>query len=198
MPALSRGRWLPLVGLVAALGYGCSDGEEGPRPADRTGGGASVGGEVASTVDGVAIRREDVRRVVGETGMDVETALRRLQELELLAGEAERRGLGEVPRVRRAQRQALVQRLLREAEVVVTPESISDQDIRTGWRTRRGEDAPAPSEEERARIRDELVELRRFGWVRELVARLEEEQGVTRHEAAIESATGSVGGSGPP
>lgn len=87
------------------LGWGRSGGEHAQ-------GSAKVGGEVVSTVDGVAITVAEVQALVNASGLSPRAALTRLQSQLLLAGEAERRGYGERPEVRDATRQALVQTLL--------------------------------------------------------------------------------------
>jgi hypothetical protein len=86
---------IAFVVLSSAASFGCE------RVVERFGGASSgpheqgtarIGGEVVSTVDGVAITVADVQRIVDATGMQPREALHKLQSEALLIGEAERRG----------------------------------------------------------------------------------------------------------
>jgi hypothetical protein len=101
-----------MVGL-ALLGAACGAGPGGDGVDRGQGsGGASVGGDVVSTVNGRPIRVEDVRRVVTRTDLGPRQAVRRLQEQMLLSAEARRRGYRNRRAVQRARDRAAVQALL--------------------------------------------------------------------------------------
>ena len=106
----SEHRMLCLACLGAVLALGCreTDSELGAR----TRGDAKVGGDVVSTVDGVAITLGDVQRFVSDSGLTPRDALRRLQSEALLAAEAAHRGYGDDPAVAHLSHQAWVQALL--------------------------------------------------------------------------------------
>jgi parvulin-like peptidyl-prolyl isomerase len=116
--------WTALLHSLVLIALGCGD-DEGPI-APRAHGGEGVGGQVIATVDGVGVTISDVERYVAATGATPQEALRRLTELELLAGEAARRGYHDRPEVELVRDRARVQRfLIDRIEGVVTPESIS-------------------------------------------------------------------------
>jgi hypothetical protein len=84
---------------------------------EHTQGSAQVGGQIVSTVDGVAITVGEVQALVNATGLSPRAALTRLQSQVLLIGEAQRRGYARESDVEHVGRQALVQTLLeRDAE----------------------------------------------------------------------------------
>ncbi|MFW5924898.1 MAG: peptidyl-prolyl cis-trans isomerase [Myxococcota bacterium] len=131
------GAWGARVVLGLGLLFGCADEAHrgGTEPAE---GDARVGGRVVSTVDGEPITAAEVARGAREAGLEPRVALRRLQQAILLAREAERRGYGTRPAVRRAQRKAAVQSLLeREVERAVSPEDVSEEGIRRAFEARR-------------------------------------------------------------
>ncbi|MEZ4256456.1 MAG: peptidylprolyl isomerase [Polyangiales bacterium] len=76
---------------------------------------ANIGGNVVATVDGRPITVARVAAVVRATGLAPSDALRRLEDEELLASEAAKRGMGERAVVQRILKQAAVQKLLHEA-----------------------------------------------------------------------------------
>src|SRR5688500_17297584 len=103
----------PRIGVVAAgllWRLGCGDGTTtGGRDRPRPQGDARLGGQVISTVDGVAITVGDVGRLAEAERITPREALRRLQDDLILAAEAERRGLGDDRRVEQDARRAEVQ-----------------------------------------------------------------------------------------
>ncbi|MFW6050014.1 MAG: hypothetical protein ACODAU_02500 [Myxococcota bacterium] len=140
-----------------------------------------------STVNGEPITRADVEGVARSTGLDPEDALKRLQRGILLALEAERRGYGEHPEAVSAVRRAAVQALLeREVEARVTSSSISEEELRRAYESRRNalpEDATFESVREELR-EERLVHLRNRKLV-ELLRALEENHPVERYPARI-------------
>lgn len=188
MPCSWAIRWLPIA-LAAWLGACGDDGDE--TRAAREQGSATVGGDVVSTVDGMPITSGEVQRVASETELSPPEALERLQERELLAGEALRRGYGEDPAVERATRQALVQQLLaREVEDAVPPESITEDQIRARYETRAEEAAERgiTLEDAREEIREQLLLEARRERHEQLVREIEERWPVERNAQAIDRA----------
>ncbi len=114
-------------------------GDDGPADAPaREQGGDDVGGETVATVDGVGISIDEVEAMVSRTGLSPEQALRKLEEQELLAAEARRRGLGARRETREAGERAMIQRyLIERVEGVVTPASITDEAMRTRYEAQR-------------------------------------------------------------
>ena len=176
--------------ICSVLLWGC--GEDAAEPgARRELGGATVGGDVLATVDGRPITADELRRVVRETELDPREALVRLEERELLAGEASRAGYADYPDVRRATRQAMVQALLeREVEQRVTAESITEEAIRARFETRaaQAEQAGITLDDARDDIREQLLIEARRDRYEELVRELEERWTVERNEEAIRAA----------
>lgn len=127
------------VAALVLLLAGCPGGEDdagGAAPSAREGD-AEVGGEVVATVDGVPIGLDDVRRVLREGDLRPREALARLEEEELLAAEARRRGYRDDPAVRYAARKAMVQALLeREIERAITPATIPEERVREQYERR--------------------------------------------------------------
>lgn len=119
-----------LVLLLCAIIGACSDdGGDGPLGA-REHGGEDIGGHVIATVDGVGITVTQVEAMVELTGRTPEEALALLEERELLAAEARRRGFDARRERDMAAARAGVQQLLaEEIEDVVTPASITDEAI---------------------------------------------------------------------
>jgi len=176
--------------VCCVLLWGCGDDAAEPG-ARREQGAATVGGDVLATVDGRPITVDEVRRVVRETELGPRQALLRLEERELLAGEASRAGYADDPEVRRATRQAMVQALLeREVEERVTAESITEEAIRARFETRaeQAERAGITLDDARGDIREQLlIEARRERYD-QLVRELEERWTVERREEAIGAA----------
>ncbi|MGF1468786.1 MAG: peptidyl-prolyl cis-trans isomerase [Sandaracinaceae bacterium] len=112
---------------VALLVVACTSPTAAPERERGTAarGAAHVGDGVVATVGGEPIGIDDVVRVVERYDLPPRLALERLVEQALLAREAQRQGLEEDPRVRRAARRAAVQALLaRTVEgdaVAITP-----------------------------------------------------------------------------
>ena len=73
---------------------------------------APVGAVVVATVDGVPIHDLDVNRHGSARRLDAKAALAELIDLELLAGEAQRRGLADAPEVIEARRRERVRRVV--------------------------------------------------------------------------------------
>jgi parvulin-like peptidyl-prolyl isomerase len=204
-----------LVGGVLLAAAGCGDdagggGGSGPRVQ----GDARIGGQVVSTVDGVAITVDDVRRRAEVGRIAPREALRQLQDDMLLAAEAERRGLGRDPRVVQDARRAAVQALLREQVEASIPESSIEPDaIARAYQrhldqfqqperraskhvlVRVPPDAPPEADRAaRARIEGLLTEVRAVpdptAWIDERLAAgvpglvIEEVPGLTRHDQA--------------
>ncbi len=96
------------LGAAAVLASACN-GRGGTRTAAEPQTAAQLGGEVVSTVDGVAIRVADVQALARAGGLSARAALSRLQSEALLAAEAAARGYETRPRVMQVARQAAVQ-----------------------------------------------------------------------------------------
>lgn len=109
-----RARQLLLLALLpwCACGEGRSWLGWGRAEREHTQGHATLGGEVVSTVDGVAITVAEVQALMNASGLSARAALTRLQDERLLTGEAARRGYGDAREVVRVARQARVQALL--------------------------------------------------------------------------------------
>lgn len=176
------------VGLLVAFAVAGCGRSEPARSKHLTAGTAKVGGEVVSTVDGEPIRVRDVERVVRETGLAPEVALRRLQRGLLLAREARRRGYGDRYAVRLAVRKAEVQALLaRAVEDAVPPSSISDEEVRRAFDEHRDQLENPDFDRMREQIRDHLLALARHRRLVELVDQLERRYGVTRHPERLDA-----------
>ena len=123
--------------LVAAIGCGGHAHDGGSR-GPRVRGSARVGGRVVATVDGVGITVAEAARASGETGRALRESVRLLEDEQLLAAEAQRRGLGRDRAVRIATDQALVQALLvREVEAAVPESSVTVEEIATAYEAQR-------------------------------------------------------------
>ena len=185
--------------LCCLLLSGCGD-DASEQSAARAQGNATVGGDVLATVDGRPVTADEVRRVASETDLDPREALVRLEERELLAGEALRAGYGDDPEVRRAAEQAMVQALLeREVERKVTPESITEEAIRARFETRaeEAERAGITLDDVREEIREQLLLEARRERYDELVREIEERWPVERNEEAIRTALEAELAEGP-
>jgi len=119
-----------VIASYVALASCADDGAPGPT-APREHGGEDVGGQVIATVDGVGITVSDVEWLVAQTELSPAEALEELEERELLAAEARRRGHGARRGTQLARAKARVQRFLEErVEKVVTPASITEAALR--------------------------------------------------------------------
>lgn len=168
---------------LALLGCG---GEEG-EGALRVQGEDRVGGDVIATVDGVAIVASEVRRVTGELGATPLETLRLLEDEELLAAAAERRGFDERADVRRVERRAAVQRVLVELEQTQS-EEVTEEELESEFRRANPEgDAAELDGAARAALRKRIVRRRRFTGLASLLNGLEAELGVSRDDEAIQA-----------
>lgn len=147
---------LACSGILLALGTGCSCEEEsalGPseeKPDPVTGLTASEAGEVLVTVgerpitlgDFVAtlVRMDRFERLRYQSETGQKKLLDELIEVELLAQEAERRGLDKDPKVVLRLEQALRDELLRAVEAELPPpEKISEREVREYYEAHRAE-----------------------------------------------------------
>ncbi|MEE2779993.1 MAG: hypothetical protein VYE15_05700 [Myxococcota bacterium] len=87
--------------------------------------------EVVARVNGIPIGRQAlVEALTQRPDLTVEVVLRRLVELEALAQEAHRRGIGEAHEVHAMRQQTLVQRYLKRGfEAKLTPDQIPEVDV---------------------------------------------------------------------
>lgn len=124
---------LPVFLSLAAASVGCSDDGPGEAGAARERGTDRVGGSIVATVDGVGITVADVEAHTGQSGQYGQAlttprdALMDLEEQELLAAEAERRGYDVRRQTHRSRARARARKLLQVmVEDRVTPASIAD------------------------------------------------------------------------
>jgi hypothetical protein len=181
-----RARWLAAVVLAGSCGGGQPasaprkvehaaraehwEGSLSPRPTTEAIAVAEVNGDTIWDVD--------VARHAAARHLDARAALGELVELELLAQEAQRRGLADDPQVAEARRQARVRALIGRdfAAVFASPADVPQADIDTAWSNPRvylrynhalyhevrfvrielGKDAP-PAEVEAARVKMERL-----------------------------------------
>lgn len=195
IPTSIRGPWwsggILLGALCVCVGVGAcgDDPEEGSGRREQ--GSATVGGDVVSTVDGMPITVDEVRRVVRETELGPRDALERLQERELLAMEARRQGRDDGPEVERATKQAMVQALLRrEVEEAIGPLSITEEAIAARYESRAdlAEERGVTLDDARESIREQLLLEARRERYEELVRHIEERYPVERNPESIRDA----------
>ena len=122
---------LTLVGCLAAVACGEGNDNDGERSQGPTQVGDEVrGSRVVATVDGQPITADDVLRTKTE-GESLADALDRLVELELMAAEALRRGIGTGGTVGRSVDRAIARVLLaREVEEVVNASTVPEERFR--------------------------------------------------------------------
>ena len=125
--------------FLMGLSLGCAESSgEAPR---SDGSSAPFDRSTAARVDGVPISVEEVARVAAGAGLEPEAALEVLIDAELLAAEADRRGLESRAEVRSRLRRARVQALLDElgAADPMRPAEAQDQARFGRLRARLGE-----------------------------------------------------------
>jgi hypothetical protein len=124
-----------LAALTALVLCGCA--RQGvPRAALPSG---AAGAETVALVDGRPIGADAVARQAAAAGTDARAALASLIDAELLAAEAERRGLVDDPDVIEAGKRELVRRLLADGfERDVTPAVITDEELAKFYARARG------------------------------------------------------------
>jgi peptidyl-prolyl cis-trans isomerase C len=139
-----------LAGLSLTVGASaCSKSKKAKeQPALPAGGGGAIGAQPSAdlaaplaTVDGVLITVGELQERLNRMSPYIRaryTSLEQKKEFldslirfEVLAKEAERRGFGQDPEVVRTMKQVMIQKLMRdEFEVKLTPESVSDAEIK--------------------------------------------------------------------
>lgn len=125
---------LPLA-VAAVLLFGACQGERRAEPvsANRE---RTVDNAVAR-VGGEPIGASDVSARMREDGIGREAALAGLVDEMLLVGEAKRRGLAESATDQQAIERVMVRAMLRDIEAELTPQSISDREVREDFEAHR-------------------------------------------------------------
>jgi hypothetical protein len=177
------------------LAAACSPGDPDPlRPELLSPRPASAEDPVVARVDGKPIYLSRVASVSAELGLPPREVLEGMIEMELLAGEAERRGLVDEQEVRRIWKKALVQSLLeREVESVVDEDSVSMQDVRDYY-SAHYRNKGVLLEDAWREIWAQIVADRRQAVYRELVGRLRSRTRVLVDEQNVELYLGEGGG----
>jgi hypothetical protein len=165
----------PALAIVLAAALQACGGDPDPmQPTLGPGRPASPDDPVVARVDGEPIHLSRVAELSAELDEDPRTVLDGMIEMTLLAGEAERRGLLEAPRVERVWKKALVQRLLeREVEAEVGEDSVTVDDVKAYYAAN-FENQGILLEQVWRDIWIKLVVDRRREAYEELVARVEE------------------------
>jgi hypothetical protein len=174
--ALSR---LALVSLC----FGCSGREhEGQELAN-----ARARGALVAKVDGASIGLDQVRELV-DRGLPPRVALQRLEEEQLLAREAARRGYGGSAALEQELKRALVQALLAQTVELVRAEDISAQEVRKRFDEVASANRLAPEsfKEHELEVRKQLLEERRTLELNKLTASLRDRIGVRLSEAEVD------------
>lgn len=153
---LKTALWLTacLIALGAGLGCGERGSSAGAREPKASG---AATGDVLKVIDSIAVRTDDLRALQAAGQLSARDALARLEAEALLMAEAERRGYGARPAVRRVTDQALAQAYVdaRAAEVSVPAQEVAAAYAQQDARFHQGERrafvhalAPLPADRE--------------------------------------------------
>jgi hypothetical protein len=173
-----------LVALASLGSIGCEGrGHEG----DQAAGEARARGALVAKVDGAAIGLDQVRELVAR-GLTPRVALQRLEEEQLLAREAARRGYGRADLVEHEVKRALVQALLAETVERIRPEDIPLREVQQRFDevAERNHLAPERFAEQEREVRKQLVLERRKAELDKLTATLRDRIGVQLSEAEVD------------
>ncbi len=123
------------------------------------------GKEIVAVVGSTTIRAEEVRRRMRIDGTRANVALKAIESDVLLAQEAEKRGMGNRPNLRRAMQQTIVQEFLtRTIETEVLPEQLEEEEVHAAYVAKRSEHKASTTSETEALadVRKELLVKARF------------------------------------
>jgi DNA-binding transcriptional regulator YhcF (GntR family) len=116
------------ITLVLGLAVGCGGVETGEQPGLR--GKAQARGALVAKVNGGAIGLEQVRELSASTGLSPREALARLEDEQLLADEAARRGYGRSHQLDEPLKRALVQALLAQTIDAMRAQDVPPSEVR--------------------------------------------------------------------
>ncbi len=179
-----------LATMRAAMGVlvllsGCA----GERDSGEAGAGKlRARGAVVAKVDRATIGVEQVRELAERTGVAPRVALERLEDEQLLASEAARRGYGRPDLTEQAVKRALVQALLAKTVEGLRAQDIPLADVRARFDEVAKEAKLAPeafAEQERA-VREQLLTERRKLALERLSQELRDRIGVRLDEAEVQ------------
>jgi hypothetical protein len=128
-----------VVTLLSALCFGALGCAPASAPAGEAEGSAAraEAARAVAIVDGAAIAADEVRRLAERDGLKPGEASRELVKRRLLIDEAERRGLGALSAVEKAERRALAQLVLRDLEREVGPDAVTEDVLRATYEAER-------------------------------------------------------------
>jgi hypothetical protein len=168
-----------LLALVVLSGCGGARDPEGTAA-----GNLRARGAVAAKVDGAAIGLDQVRELAEKGGLAPRVALERLEDEQLLANEAARRGYGRPDLTERAVKRALVQALLAETVERLRAQDIPASEVRERFDQVAGANlAPESFEQHEGEVREQLLLERRKAALERLGKELRDRIGVRLDEA---------------
>jgi hypothetical protein len=173
--------------LLLSLAFACrgSGGQDGEALAD---GSARARGALVAKVNGATIGVDQVRELTQSTGLSPRAALTRLEEEQLLAEEARRRGYGRSSATSEDVKRALVQALLADTVEKLRPEDIPLSEVRARFDSvaqRAGLAAGSFAEHEAAVRAQLLLEMQKVA-LEKLTAELRARIGVTLSEPEVQ------------
>jgi hypothetical protein len=175
-----------LLALVVLSGCGGERGAEGTAAGKLRARGAMV-----AKVDGAAIGVDQVRELAEKGGLSPRVALERLEDEQLLAGEAARRGYGRPDLTEQAVKRALVQALLAETVEHLRMQDIPAAEVRARFdEVGRGKLAAESFAEHEAEVREQLLLERRKAALERLGRELRDRIGVRLDEAEVQKLLG--------
>jgi len=142
--------------LSLACACGGNSGQDGQALAGAK---TRARGALLAQVNGAAIGVDQVRELSLSTGLAPHVALTRLEEEELLAREAVRRGYGRTNATKEDVKRALVQALLKETLETLRPEDVPFSEVRARFDSVAGQNQiPADSfDKYEGAVREQLV-----------------------------------------
>jgi Mn-dependent DtxR family transcriptional regulator len=177
------------VALGALTLVGCTG---NPNETDRAQRDARVVRDVIARVGDRAIGAAEIQIRMAADGIGAAEALEQLIEEELLVQEAVRRGLRMDREDERAIDRLMVRSMLRDFEKEITPESISEEEVRESYaRIEPNKQRSLPDLE--SEIRDRLSEKKRFERLVETIRKLEAKGLVHYDDQAVERLTSMQG-----
>lgn len=182
--------WNVVVVALGALALaGCTADSNAPHRAQRD---VHVVADPVARVGGHAIGASEVKGRMAADGISASDALERLIDEEILVQEALRRGFTMDHEDERAIDRLMVRAMLRDLEKEITPESISEQEVRESYaRIEPGKQRGLHEME--GEIRARLCEKKRFERLVEIVRRLEAKGLVHYDDRAVERLTSMQG-----